>query len=76
MLWLVNGTHKSIKAWWFVLVKPMKINSFKLALGSDSIDLSEYGDIIECGYGDAPSQSDIDFVKEKGFKLNEEAIAG
>ena len=71
LLWLVRGDHKSRKAWWFVFVKPFKLNSFKAALGSDSMLLTEYGDIIECGYGENPTSADIEFIRQKGFKLDE-----
>lgn len=69
-LWLVRGEHKSCKAWWFVLVKPLKLPMFKAALESDSMLLTEYGEIISSGYGGDPSATDIDHIKQKGFELD------
>ena len=75
LLWLVRGDHKSRKAWWFVLVKPLNLEMFKAALGSDSMLLTEYGDIISSGFGEDPSASDIAEIKNKGFELDESAFS-
>lgn len=74
LLWLVNGTYNSLHAWWFVFVKPNKLGSFQKALNNNKILLTEYGEIIESGYGENPSAADLEFVKEKGFKLSEGLI--
>ena len=75
LLWLVKGDHKSLKAWWFVLVKPLKLSAFKAALGSGSMLLTEYGEIISSGYGENPSANDIEEIKQKGFELDESVFA-
>lgn len=74
LLWLVTGVHKARKAWWFVMVSPAKINSFKAALGSDMV-LTEYGEIITSGYGEKPEASDIEEIKAKGFKVNDDVVS-
>ena len=74
-LWLVTGQSGFLSAWWFVYVTPLKISSFKLALNSSSIKLSEYGNVVLSGWGDEPSVDDVEEVRKLGFKLNESFAA-
>lgn len=45
--------HTTARAYYYVLAHPLKIPQFQKALaGQNPIDLADYGEIIESGYGD------------------------
>jgi hypothetical protein len=69
LLWLIQGDHKSLRAWWFLLVNPAKLEIFKKSLEKKDIQLTDYGEIISSGYGQNPTDADIAYLKQKGFKL-------
>lgn len=43
------------KAWYFVLIKPNKFDSFKKLDPKKGYRITDYADIVESGYGDQPS---------------------
>ena len=63
---LVLADDSGIGCYYYVYVKPSKINAFR-QLGKGKADLAQYGDIIESGYG-VPTQAVIDkMAKEYNF---------
>jgi len=72
LLWLVQGEHRSRKAWWFLLVDATRIEVFKRSLGSKAMLLSQYGQVITSGYGQEPNEQDIAELTDLGFKLVEQ----
>jgi hypothetical protein len=56
-------------AWYFISVKPNKFNAFNNEVFDGPSVLSDYGDIIESGYGEYPSQEVITRMREEyGFQ--------
>lgn len=75
-IWLIQGKNKGRAAWWFVFVKPLKAEMLKRALQTGTFKVTDYGDVIESGFGDKPGSDDIDNVLKKGYKLDKSLIEG
>lgn len=73
LLWLIQGDHKSLRAWWFLLVNPAKLEIFRKSLEKKDLCLTDYGEIILSGYGQNPTDADIAYLEQKGFKLQDNA---
>jgi len=55
-------------AWYFIRVEPVKFSKFKNDVFSKAVNLANYGEVIERGYGDYPPQNIIDkMVREHGY---------
>jgi hypothetical protein len=59
-IYLVRGDNQNKKAWYYVKVDPLKVTLFLRDIKQSSIDLSMYGEIIHCGWGENPPQDLID----------------
>lgn len=54
LLYLVNATDNTgQKAWYYVLVFPEMLGLFKRKLATKNLTLTEFGAIIESGYGES-----------------------
>ena len=58
-VYLVCGgrDHTQRPAWYFVRVDNVKTKAFLRAIESSSVELSAFGEIIESGYGEQPSEA-------------------
>lgn len=70
MIYLVSGgkdkTHQP--AWYFVRVDAPKTRAFLNAVRSGAIELAQYGEVIESGYGVEPPQAILSYMRaEHGF---------
>jgi hypothetical protein len=74
LLFLVNATDKTQrKAWYYILVQPDLLSLFKRKMATKSINLSDYGTIIESGYGETPPADIIKMIEDKFVQSAEEA---
>ena len=51
---LVTGTANGRAAWWYVRVDPQKFIQYKIAVKTDYIDFTEFGEILFKGWGKTP----------------------
>jgi hypothetical protein len=63
-VFLVTGDNQNKKAWYYVLVEKTKLPIFKQKVTTDFIDLSLYGEIIECGWGEEPPEEIANRIKK------------
>ncbi|GEM_PF-1081472 len=71
-IYLVQGGKDKTgrPAWFFLKVEALKLRSFLQKIKTGAINLIEYGEVIESGYGDAPNESVLQKMHDKyGFKL-------
>jgi len=54
VVYLVRGKDDGRLAWHYVLIYPARLESFKRQLVTGSLDVSDYGDVIESGWGGDP----------------------
>ena len=64
-LFLVRGKNQEKPAWWYVLVQGIKVVLFREKLKTGQLDLADYGDIVECGWGDDPPENVVKRMAEK-----------
>lgn len=64
-IYRVNGYKNNVKRWYYIFVHRSKLTSFKDALATGNVDVSEYGDILAWGEGENPSQSLVQELEEK-----------
>lgn len=62
-IFLVSGGKDKFErdAWYYVKVEPFKISLFQRDISKGKINLSEYGEILESGFGKTPP----DDIKKK-----------
>lgn len=70
-LYRVNGKNSdNQRVWFYLLVKREKMVPFEIAVESGSMDVADYGQILECGIGDDPPSYIRDRLQEKyGFEI-------
>jgi hypothetical protein len=71
-IYLVRGGKDDTKqdTWFFIRVENLKINLFLKEIKNGVIDLQEFGEILESGYGQEPPEYIFTKMHEKyGFKL-------
>lgn len=69
-VFLVTGgsDNSGRKAWYFIRVDSPKVSAFHRAIKSGNINLDEYGEILDSGYGEQPPESVKQFMRDKyGF---------
>lgn len=59
LVYLVRGTANGRRTWTYLLVHPLKLIPFKAKLGdgTGTIDLADYGRVLESGWGEDPPAS-------------------
>jgi len=70
-IYLVTGgqDQTGMPAWHYVQVVPHRRSMFERKISSGEVSLTEYGAIIESGYGTKPPQEIIDFMSRTyGFE--------
>jgi hypothetical protein len=70
-IYLVHGgeDHTKQSAWYFIRVDSPKIRAFLKAISAGSIDLENFGTILESGYGKEPPHSVLEKMRnEYGYK--------
>ena len=66
LIHLVTGhDHTGKKAYYFVFLKKDRVGAFEQAMKTDSLNLLDYGQIIESGYGDDVPPEVMQAVKDK-----------
>lgn len=65
LLYLVRATDQGKAAWYYVLVDKVKLPVFlaKIKAKEKAMPLKEYGEIIERGWGENPSEAAIARIK-------------
>lgn len=56
MLYLVRGKADGIPCWHYILVDKQKLPMFKIRVKTNQIELADYGQILESGWGENPSE--------------------
>ena len=64
-IYLVQGTDRGRKAWYYVQVEPMKVPLFLKEAPGKQVNLEDYGRIVYSGYGEEPPE-DIKKKVEEG----------
>lgn len=66
LLYLVRGKDKGRAAWYFLQVDKMKLPIFlnKLKLLQSAFPLHDYGEIIECGWGENPPEDVVKRIQK------------
>ncbi|MFM9890248.1 MAG: hypothetical protein ACKVOE_06365 [Rickettsiales bacterium] len=70
-IYLVTGgrDHTGRPAWYYIDVLPHRKLQFERVLRSGAMSLTEYGTILQSGYGTKPPQQTIAFMKQEyGFE--------
>lgn len=60
-LYLIKGSNGNRPLWHYVLVDKLKLPIFEKKVQSDFIDVADYGEVIESGWGNEPPAH----IKEK-----------
>ena len=55
-VYLVRGKDRGFAAWHYVLVDEDKLDTFKAKIASGNINVADYGNILESGWGKDPPQ--------------------
>ena len=55
-VYLVRGKDRGFAAWHYVLVDEDKLDTFKAKIASGNIDVTDYGNVLESGWGEDPPQ--------------------
>lgn len=65
-IYLVTGNdHTGRRAWTYLMVSRNKLQVFRDALNSGNLRLTDYGQILESGYGDAPPDDVVSRMKRE-----------
>jgi len=65
LLYLVRGKDKGKPCWHYIMVDKHKLPMFKIRVKSDFIDLDEYGEVLESGWGIDPPEDVAKRIKEQ-----------
>lgn len=71
-IYLVKGGKDSTgrDTWFFIRVDSLKTSLFKQKIKTGSLDLQDFGEILESGYGEEPPEYIFTHMEKKyGFKL-------
>ena len=55
-VYLVRGKDRGREAWHYVLIEPKKVNMFKDKVTSGTIDVADYGQVLDSGWGKDPPE--------------------
>lgn len=66
----LKGEFIGIKCWYYLKLSPENYQKYKkIFSNSKDVNISEYGEVIESGWGDYPQQKVIDkMLKEYNFE--------
>ena len=65
-IYLVRGKGRGRAAWHYVLVKKHLLGLFLKRTNGGSLDVTDFGDILRCGWGKDPPEGTIDKILEEG----------
>ncbi len=65
LVYLVRGKDAGKPAWHYVLIDKIKLPIFQQALKTGNIDVSEYGKVLESGWGENPPKEVTDAIKKQ-----------
>ncbi len=65
LLWLVRGKDRGMDCWHYILVEKSKLPMFKVRVKTDFIQLDDYGQVIESGWGKNPPEEIEKKIKEQ-----------
>ena len=58
-------TTEDKQIWYYLQIKPSRYPDYKKAFNArGSVDLKSYGDVLDCGWGDAPPADVVQHMKE------------
>lgn len=57
LVYLVRGKDEGRRAWYYVLVDPMKLSLFLKKIEIGSLNLEDYGEILASGWGNDPPET-------------------
>jgi hypothetical protein len=67
---LVAPVADGRNAWYFIEVPEPKLKKFQKDAAAGGVDLTQYGEVLDRGFGDYPPQEVIDYMmQEYGFQL-------
>ncbi len=65
LVWLVRGKDAGRPAWHYVMISRSKLALFRRAISTGSLDVSDYGSILESGWGEDPPQESVARIRER-----------
>ena len=65
LVYLVRGKDKGLPCWHYVLIDQFKLPIFKEDLKKPTIDVADYGEVLESGWGENPPEDVVDRIKKK-----------
>ena len=65
-IYLVRGKDRGRAAWHYVFVKKHLLGLFLKRTNGGSLDVTDFGDILRCGWGKDPPEGTIDKILEEG----------
>lgn len=65
LLWVVRGKDAGRPAWHYVMVSRSKVALFRRAIKTGSLDVSDYGVILESGWGVDPPEETVTRMRER-----------
>lgn len=57
---MVNAIENGRECWFIIKVDPVKFLEYRHAMSCDCVDLYDYGQILDCGWGDTPPSGRIE----------------
>lgn len=55
LIWRVDGPDEVGRPfWYYIMLNPVKLESFKRKIGNEELDLNDFGKILKSGYGTEP----------------------
>ena len=63
LLYLVRGKDKGEKCWHYVMVDKFKLPLFKEKLKTGSLDVADFGQILQSGWGENPPEDIVAKIK-------------
>ncbi len=65
LLYLVRGKDRGKPCWHYILVDKLKHEMFKIRVKSDFIELTDYGQVLESGWGENPPEEVAARIKKE-----------
>lgn len=65
LVYLVRGKDKGKACWHYVLIDNLKLAIFKEDLKKPMIDVADYGQVIESGWGEDPPEDIVKKIKDQ-----------
>ena len=63
LLRIVTGKSGGREAWWILKLLPAKQEIYKIRVKQNEINLGEFGEILQKGWGSEPPENILNFIK-------------